>query len=200
MGEQRIVRPLKDRLAEALTMRDMKAIDLSKSTDISRGAISQYLAGKVKPKQDKIAKMANALRVSPAWLMGYNTDINKEDFPPDPEDEKRSNALRPSRAQHESFNAERRARLRTRVPVDLSLDERDFLEDFRALPPSTRKMIAGLVASIVYPEMQAAPFYIGGRFTKVELKELAARRKGELIDEPDDFDPSAEDDDYSIDE
>ena len=37
--------PTKDRLYEALVARNMKAIDLSKATGLSRGAISQWLSG-----------------------------------------------------------------------------------------------------------------------------------------------------------
>ena len=64
-----------NRLNEALAIRRMRPVDLSKASNISRGALSQYLSGKVIPKQDKISILANALMVSPAWLMGYDVDM-----------------------------------------------------------------------------------------------------------------------------
>ena len=67
--------PTKDRLYEALVMRNMKAIDLSKATGLSRGAISQWLSGKANPKQDKIYIMSKALNA--AWLMGKDVPMNE---------------------------------------------------------------------------------------------------------------------------
>lgn len=69
--------PTKDRLYEALAARNMKAIDLSKATGLSRGAISQWLSGKANPKQDKIYIMSKALNVSAAWLMGKDVPMNE---------------------------------------------------------------------------------------------------------------------------
>lgn len=69
--------PTKDRLYEALVARNMKAIDLSKATGLSRGAISQWLSGKANPKQDKIYIMSKALNVSAAWLMGKDVPMNE---------------------------------------------------------------------------------------------------------------------------
>ena len=67
----------KDRLYEALVIRNMKAIDLSRATGLSRGAISQWLSGKANPKQDKIYIMSKALNVSAAWLMGKDVPMNE---------------------------------------------------------------------------------------------------------------------------
>lgn len=65
------------RLAEALQMRNMKAIDLAKETGLSRGAISQYLSGKIVPKRDNLILLAKALHVSESWLRGYDIDESK---------------------------------------------------------------------------------------------------------------------------
>lgn len=73
----------KTRLLKALEMRDMKPTDLAKASKISRGAISQYLAGKVKPKQDKLYILGQALNVSPAWLMGFDVTPNGAEIPND---------------------------------------------------------------------------------------------------------------------
>lgn len=68
---------IKDRLQEALTMRQWTAADLSKKSGINKGSISKYLKGSVIPKQSAIGVMAHALGVSPAWLLGF--DDNKLD-------------------------------------------------------------------------------------------------------------------------
>ena len=53
---------------------------------LSKSALSLYLAGKVEPKQDKIFVMAKGLKVSEAWLMGYDVPME----PPSREKEDRS--------------------------------------------------------------------------------------------------------------
>lgn len=63
------------RIKEALELRDMKQIELSKTTGISKSALSQYISGRNDPKQDKIFIMANALGVNPLWLMGFDVPI-----------------------------------------------------------------------------------------------------------------------------
>lgn len=52
------------RLKKALTLRNMKQVELSEKSKIGKSAISQYLSGKVVPKQDKIYLMAKALNVN----------------------------------------------------------------------------------------------------------------------------------------
>ena len=69
------------RLKKALDIRNMKQVDLVSKTGIGKSAISQYLAGKVIPKQDKIYLMADALDVSPSWLMGYDVPMENIIFP-----------------------------------------------------------------------------------------------------------------------
>lgn len=60
------------RLCEALKAKEMRPIELGRICGINRSTISQYLSGKYIPKQDKAAKMAKALDVSPLWLLGYD--------------------------------------------------------------------------------------------------------------------------------
>ncbi len=69
---------IKDRLQEALKMRQWTAADLSKKSGINKGSISKYLKGAIVPKQRIIGDLANALGVSPAWLLGF--DDNKLDI------------------------------------------------------------------------------------------------------------------------
>lgn len=71
---------LKDRLKEALSLRNMKPIELSEKTGIPKSAISQYMSGYAKPKSDRIFLLAKALHVTEAWLIGYDVDMEKELF------------------------------------------------------------------------------------------------------------------------
>ena len=72
---------IKDRLAEALKVRQMKPVDLARKSGINKGSISRYLKGDFLPKQNAIGAMANALNVSPAWLMGYDLTMDGQELP-----------------------------------------------------------------------------------------------------------------------
>lgn len=63
------------RLKRAMAIREMTASDLVRKTGISKGSISQYMSGYVKPKQDRIYLLANALEVDPVWLIGYDVPM-----------------------------------------------------------------------------------------------------------------------------
>ncbi len=61
-----------ERLNSILQKRNLNQADLSKMTGIRSSSISDWLNGKYEPKQDKIAIIADALNVSPVWLIGYD--------------------------------------------------------------------------------------------------------------------------------
>ena len=69
------------RLREALSARNMLPIELSRLSGIGKSAISQYLSGKVTPKQDKIYKLAQVLKVNESWLMGYDEPMESSPTP-----------------------------------------------------------------------------------------------------------------------
>lgn len=73
--ENGIVGEFRDRLSEALTRKGWKAVDLVERTGVPKGAVSYYLAGKSKPKSDRLYIIAKALDVSEAWLLGYNVPM-----------------------------------------------------------------------------------------------------------------------------
>lgn len=77
--DDRITAEIKDRLKEALEQRQLRAIDLSEATGVPKSAISFYLAGKSKPKADRLYIIAQALNVSEAWLLGYNVPMSRTD-------------------------------------------------------------------------------------------------------------------------
>lgn len=68
----------KDRLNEALTARDMSPAELSRITGVNEGAISQYRKGSYKASQRNLDKLAHALHVSIAWLMGADVDMEND--------------------------------------------------------------------------------------------------------------------------
>jgi len=65
------------RLSEIIDRKSITPADLSKKSGVSKGLISKYLNGFAEPKQDNLKKLADALDVSTAWLMGENVPQNK---------------------------------------------------------------------------------------------------------------------------
>lgn len=76
-NNEKRVSELKYRLREALDRRGMKAVELSKKTNVPEGAISYYLAGKSQPKGDRLYTLCVALDVSEAWLLGYDIPMER---------------------------------------------------------------------------------------------------------------------------
>lgn len=66
---------MSDRLLKAMDLRGLKQVDLCERTGIGKSSISTYLSGEYEPKQRNLFKIAEALQVNVAWLMG------KEDVP-----------------------------------------------------------------------------------------------------------------------
>lgn len=64
----------KERLQEALDLRGMSAAELSRRCGLNKSALCRYLQGKLRPKPDAAVAMANALSVSPAWLVGFDNE------------------------------------------------------------------------------------------------------------------------------
>ena len=62
---------IKNRLKEAINLKGWTASDLARYSGVSKGEISRYLKGTVIPKQSKVYAMAQALGVSPSWLLGF---------------------------------------------------------------------------------------------------------------------------------
>lgn len=56
---------------------NVKAADLSKRTGLSKAQISQYVNGVYEAKQTALYKLAVALNVSEAWLMGHDVPMGR---------------------------------------------------------------------------------------------------------------------------
>lgn len=65
------------RIAKALAVRNIRQADLAEMTNIPKSSLSLYLKGAYEPKDDRIYIIAKALRVSEAWLMGYDVPMEK---------------------------------------------------------------------------------------------------------------------------
>lgn len=69
-----------NRIKEAMTIRGMKQVDLVSLTGIGKSSISTYLSGEYELKQRNIYKIAKALDVSEAWLMGEDVPMERFDY------------------------------------------------------------------------------------------------------------------------
>lgn len=65
-----------ERIRQGLELRRMTQKELCEKTGIPKSAMSQYCNGAFAPKQTRTALIARALKVSEAWLMGYDVPMN----------------------------------------------------------------------------------------------------------------------------
>lgn len=63
------------RLRKAMSLRNLKQVDLVERTNIPKSSINQYLSGYAEPKTDRVYTIAKALDVDPVWLMGFNVPM-----------------------------------------------------------------------------------------------------------------------------
>lgn len=72
------VAELKDRLREAMELKNKKAVDLSTNLGIPKSAISQYLSGRSKDMDSpRLYKICVYLDVSEAWMMGFDVPMER---------------------------------------------------------------------------------------------------------------------------
>ena len=69
------------RLKYAIKIRDVRPVDISKVTGISKTNLSCYMSGKYEAKQDGVEILAKVLDVNPVWLMGYDVPAEKPTEP-----------------------------------------------------------------------------------------------------------------------
>lgn len=73
------VAEFKDRLNEALSIRNIKPVELAEKLGVTEGTISQYRKGITKAKSDRLYEIAQILEVDPVWLMGVDVPMTKKD-------------------------------------------------------------------------------------------------------------------------
>ena len=78
------------RLKQVMTARNMRQVDVLKAAEpfcnkygvkLGKNDLSQYVSGKVEPRQDKLTILGLALGVSEAWLMGYDVSMERNVTP-----------------------------------------------------------------------------------------------------------------------
>ena len=78
------------RLKQVMTARNMRQVDVLKAAEpfcnkygvkLGKNDLSQYVSGKVEPRQDKLTILGLALGVSEAWLMGYDVSMERSVTP-----------------------------------------------------------------------------------------------------------------------
>ena len=70
---------LKDRLREALYIREKKSADLVRDLNIPKSAVSQYLSGKSQNMDsERLHRICKYLNVSEPWMMGYDVPMERK--------------------------------------------------------------------------------------------------------------------------
>lgn len=73
---ERIATPA-ERIKQALSINNMKQVELAEKTGVDRASICSYIKGKYEPKQKALNAMGKALNVSEMWLAGYNVPMER---------------------------------------------------------------------------------------------------------------------------
>ena len=77
-----------ERLNELMNKKGIKQIDILKLVEpyckkynikLNSNDLSQYVTGKVEPRQNKVSVLSDALNINPAWLMGYDVPMDKNE-------------------------------------------------------------------------------------------------------------------------
>ena len=70
------------RFIEAMNIRGLRQVDVAERSGLDKAQISQYKNGKYEPMQDALYKLAQALNVNVAWLMGHDVpmEINRRNW------------------------------------------------------------------------------------------------------------------------
>ena len=66
-----------DRIAEALSIKGWKQVDLVERTGIAKASINAWVKQNWQPKQKSLMKMAQVLGVSEMWLAGYDVPMER---------------------------------------------------------------------------------------------------------------------------
>ena len=76
-----------NRIAEALSIKGWKQVDLVERTGIAKASINAWVKQNWQPKQKSLIKMAQVLDVSEMWLAGYDVPMER------PEAQKKNDEL-----------------------------------------------------------------------------------------------------------
>lgn len=65
----------KHRLKELIDILGISQTEFCNRCGLNKSALSNYLNGDREPRQDKLSLIADAFRISPSWLMGYDVPL-----------------------------------------------------------------------------------------------------------------------------
>ena len=68
----------KERIRDLMRFYGITQAEFCRRTGLTTSALSNYLNGTREPRQDKIAAIADAFGVSPAWVMGYSVPMKEK--------------------------------------------------------------------------------------------------------------------------
>ena len=78
-----------DRLKQIMSEKGLRQVDILEAckpyckrygVQLHKNDLSQYVSGKVEPRQDKLSILGMALNVNEVWLMGYDVPPGKDDL------------------------------------------------------------------------------------------------------------------------
>lgn len=75
-----IVDTFQNRLKTAMTIRNIKQVELVEKTKLDKTLINKYLSGVSNAKQKKLTILAEALNINEVWLMGYDVPMERTAF------------------------------------------------------------------------------------------------------------------------
>lgn len=67
------------RIREEMAKQGLNATDLARLSGLNRSSVSRYVNDVIEPKQNAIGAIAQALKVSPAWLLGFDAAVETID-------------------------------------------------------------------------------------------------------------------------
>ena len=68
---------MQNRIADALNIRGIKAVELVEKTGLSKSSVSHWINQHWQPKQRPLMLMAKCLDVSEMWLAGYDVPMER---------------------------------------------------------------------------------------------------------------------------
>ena len=72
-----IVSTFAKRITELMEIKKLSKSELAAISGINKSNITRYCKGDYKAKQDVVYQIADKLEVNPAWLMGYDIEMDK---------------------------------------------------------------------------------------------------------------------------
>ena len=64
-----------------MRLRGLNMTELAEKSGLNKSTVSRYLAGTCIPRSPQIARLAQALGVSPTWILGYDVSMDGEELP-----------------------------------------------------------------------------------------------------------------------